>query len=335
MTKMKIVCMLPVFNNVDFIEEVIEHLLSQGLNLVILDDGSTDGTFEICKKYSNRDDVELLQVIHKGWQNIKIIRTLYHMALLKSPNWVIRSDSDEVLESGMKDMTLRDAIIKVDSEGNNIIQFDCFEFFLTDNDDKSTSKITDKIKYYSWQHDFLYRAWKVSPGISPELGWGHIPVFPEYQKYKIYPKKFVLRHYRFRSIKQVQDKIKSMISRTKDTTEGKLGIHIRYNRIAERKNNSFILDHNKLTKYNNDNKWNYERKFYPYIQKIPRTKDEVFNPDGSLKMKILDIAELRLESKKVNELRKKLRKKLQNQIEQNETLKKKNLEQMRKDLENS
>jgi len=331
MTKMKIVCMLPVFNNVDFIEEVIEHLLSQGLNLVILDDGSTDGTFEICKKYSKRFDIELLQIKNTHWGNTKIVKILYDMALLKSPDWVIRTDADEILESGMKDVTLKDAITRVDSEGYNLIQFDCFEFFLTDNDDKSASKITDKIKYYSCQFDFLYRAWKVSPGISPELGWGHIPVFPEYQKYKIYPKKFVLRHYRFRSIKQAQDKIKSMISRTKDTTEGKLGIHIRYDMIAERKNNSFILDHNKLTKYNNDNKWNYERKFYPYIQKIPRTKDEVFNPDGSLKMKILDIAELRLKSKKVNELRKKL----QNQIEQNETLKKKNLEQMRKDLENS
>jgi len=308
--------MLAVFNNEDFIEEVIEHCLSQGLELVILDDGSTDGTYEICKKYSNRNDVELLQVKHDEWEHTTIFKILYDMALLKSPDWVIRPDSDEILESGMNGMPLKDAIIKIDSEGYNIIQFDWFEFFITDNDDGSKPKVKDRMKYYSWQLDFLYRAWKVIPGINAELGWGHIPLFPKHQKYKLYPRKFVARHYRFRNIEQANQKITTVLSRAKGSIEGK-----GYEMIAARKN-SFIIDHSLLTKYNDDNNWNLERRFCPYLTMSPITKDEVFNQDGTLKLKIENISELKARAGEGVEVWKEL----QNQKELNEILKKKNLE---------
>jgi len=289
--------------------------------------------FVNCKKYSNRDDVELLQVIHKGWQNAKIIRILYHMALLKSPNWVIRSDSDEILESGMKDMTLRDAIIKVDSEGNNTIQFDCFEFFLTDNDDESKSKVKDRMKYYSFQNDLCFRAWKIIPGTRPEFGWGNNPIFPEYQKYKIHPKKFVLRHYRFRSIEQSNKKIFEVVSRTKGTTEGELGTHRHYEMIAGKKP-SFIVDHSILTKYNDDDNWNLERKYFPYIQKIHKKNEELFNDDGSLKNEIKDVVELRLDIKQLAMKNSKLQIQIKNVKENNFKMLKK-LKRYRGDYHNN
>ena len=48
---MKIIGMLSVYNDGNIINEVIEHLLSQNLELVVLDNGSTDGSFEICRKF--------------------------------------------------------------------------------------------------------------------------------------------------------------------------------------------------------------------------------------------------------------------------------------------
>jgi len=51
------------------------------------------------------------------------------MALEYSPDWVVKNDSDEFLESGISNMTLRDAIKQVDQEGYNLIQFDRFDFF--------------------------------------------------------------------------------------------------------------------------------------------------------------------------------------------------------------
>ena len=40
-----------VRNNEEIVGEVIEHLISQGLELVVLDNGSTDKTYEICEKH--------------------------------------------------------------------------------------------------------------------------------------------------------------------------------------------------------------------------------------------------------------------------------------------
>ena len=58
---MKIVGMLAVYNDNDIIEEIIQHLISQGIDLVVLDNGSTDGTYEICKKFVGKGILDLFQ----------------------------------------------------------------------------------------------------------------------------------------------------------------------------------------------------------------------------------------------------------------------------------
>ena len=42
--KLKIIGMIPVYNCEDIIEEVIQYYIEEGLDLVILDNGSTDHT---------------------------------------------------------------------------------------------------------------------------------------------------------------------------------------------------------------------------------------------------------------------------------------------------
>jgi len=122
---MKILGMIPVYNDEDIIEELIEYYIDQGLELVILDNGSTDNTFEICQKYVGKGVLQIHQYKTETyvyeWENI--LRILYDMALFHSPDWVIRSDSDEFLESGTSNLTLKEAIEKLDSEEFNLIQF--------------------------------------------------------------------------------------------------------------------------------------------------------------------------------------------------------------------
>ena len=55
----KVIGMIPVYNESDVIASVIEHLLSQGVELVILDNSSTDGSQEIESRYFGKDCLRL------------------------------------------------------------------------------------------------------------------------------------------------------------------------------------------------------------------------------------------------------------------------------------
>ena len=83
---MKIVGMLPVFNDEDIIEEVIEHLLSQGINLVVLDNGSTDETYEICKRFVGKGILQLHQYKSDtyDWSIILRMLSMYKLKIIKS-----------------------------------------------------------------------------------------------------------------------------------------------------------------------------------------------------------------------------------------------------------
>jgi len=280
---MKVIGMLPVFNDEDIVEEVIEHLISQGIELVVLDNGSTDDTYKICEKFLDHGILELKQfstptfIYHLGI----ILRMLYDMALTHSPDWIIKNDSDELLESGIQGLTLKDAISKIDSNGYNLIQFDRFDFYMTDNDDESTKSIKNKLHYYSCYGDYLYRAWKYFPGIRISDAGGHVPTFPDGYKYKINPQKFVLRHYPYRSVNQVKKKLL-------DRTRGTDYLNMKKNTPSVK---SFYLkkeipdkiDHTLITKYEENGKWNYELKYCPLLTSGPITKDDIFTKDGFLK----------------------------------------------------
>ena len=312
---MKVIGMLSVFNDEDIIREVIEDLLSQGLELVVLDNGSTDNTFQICEKFQGRGILQLKQFKTENFiYNLNLLlRMLYDMALTESPDWVLRSDSDEFFESGIPKKNLKEAIEQVDLEGFNLVQFDLLDFFMTDDDNESAKSIKEKFPYYSWHGDYLYRAWKYFPGITIGYAGGHYPIFPEGYLYKIYPKKFAMRHYKFRSKKQAEKKMFSTIRGTqyekskgsgKKTNESKdyvksgLG---KYHSHILKQDYTRKMDHKLLTKYNEDGNWDYKLKYHPFIEEIDLRKEEIFTEDGKLKLKQKNAWELHMELQEMQE----------------------------------
>ena len=113
--------MLPVYNEQEIVGEVIEHLLSEGLELVVLDNGSTDGSYEVCKKYAEKGLIGLDQYSSPSFNWPLLLRMLYDMALRKNPDWFLRSNQDDFLESGISNVSLKEAIIKEDEKGCNLI----------------------------------------------------------------------------------------------------------------------------------------------------------------------------------------------------------------------
>lgn len=284
--------MLPVFNEEDIIQEVIEHLTSQEIPLVVLDNGSTDETYEICKKFLGKGILKLEQFKSQSYKWDQILRILYDMALTQDPDWVIRSDSDEILETGIKNMTLKEGITQVDKAGYNLIQFNGFEFFMTNEDNESEKSVRNRMKYYSCQGDYFYRAWKYFPGIRIGDTMGHYPIYPDSYKYKISPQKSVLRHYPFRSKKQAEKKMHSRIrGREKPTSEFALDQH---EKNVLNQDFSSKIDSKLLTKYNEDGKWEYKIKFCPFMHPNLPHKEDLFTDNGQLKEKQKTNVEYRL-----------------------------------------
>ena len=64
--KYKISVIVPVYNKKDYLEQCIESILSQtysNLELLLVDDGSTDGSGTICDRYADKD--ERVRVFHR------------------------------------------------------------------------------------------------------------------------------------------------------------------------------------------------------------------------------------------------------------------------------
>ncbi len=275
--------MIPTYNDEDIIEEVIEHLLSQDIELVVLDNGSTDNTFQICKKFSDKGLIKLEQFKSDLFDWVLILNKLYDMAIFESPDWVLRSDSDQFLESGINNLTLKDVISQSEVGGYNIIQFDRFDFFMTDKNNKNAKSVKEKMPYYSYQTDYAYRAWKFVPGINVAGHMGHCPIFPSDVVYKFDPKKLVIRHYLFRNKQQSEKKVQDRIRRISSSSYKSYGL-INHLRRTIQSDYSSIVDHRILTKYNEDNQWNYEKKFNPITKKLP-SREEMFSNDGLMKNK--------------------------------------------------
>lgn len=87
---------MPVYNGAEYLPESIESILKQSFidfEFLIIDDGSTDNTFEIIKKYANLD--HRIQAIHNK-NNIGIASSLnIGLARSKAP-LIARMDADDI-----------------------------------------------------------------------------------------------------------------------------------------------------------------------------------------------------------------------------------------------
>lgn len=98
MNQMKISIIVPVFNREKYIEETIRSVLSQAhenWELLLVDDGSTDNSFAICKKISEEDNRIRCIVRTESQKGASVCRNI---GIRDSRyDWIIFLDSDDLL----------------------------------------------------------------------------------------------------------------------------------------------------------------------------------------------------------------------------------------------
>lgn len=122
---------IPVYNGQQYIKSAIDSILSQTLKnfeLIIIDDGSSDGTPEIITKYAKHDS----RIIFKSRDNVGMVATMKELEEMAACRYVARMDADDIampnrllmqkkfLDTNPEFVLVGSQIIQIDSKNNKI-----------------------------------------------------------------------------------------------------------------------------------------------------------------------------------------------------------------------
>jgi glycosyltransferase involved in cell wall biosynthesis len=252
--------MMFVYNEADVIEQVIAHMASQRIPLVVIDNGSTDGTYETLKRSEGSEILELDRIITDKYYWARALQTLYNRASAFEPDWMLRLDADEFLEAPWKGVTLGESIEREHDAGYNLIQFDDFEFWPTDNDDLGEKDLRKRIRHYSWNDCYQFIAWRNYENTDIWTSGGHLPIFPKGTKVNLCPTRYVLRHYEIRGYEHGVRKVQTRLARYSEEDKRRWNLEKKYLRFGQERS-AYIIPAERLNRYEENGQWNRTRKF--------------------------------------------------------------------------
>jgi len=200
-----VVAIMAVYNESDVIVRSIKKLLAQGIDVYIIDNWSTDGTYEVVADTFGSELAGLERFPEAGpienFDLHSLLKRKEEIAKALRADWFIHCDADEIRYSPWHGVSLRDAIYRVDQEGYNAINHTVVEFHPTDNGFGRDADFEKYFQYFSFgaqQADFVrVNAWKNSGQlVSLAATGGHQIIF---EGRSIYPYKFLIKHYPVRS----------------------------------------------------------------------------------------------------------------------------------------
>lgn len=116
MNKHIVSILIPAYNATSFLPECLNSVLNQtykDLQVVLVDDGSTDNTLSLCNEYAARDN--RVEVYHQENQGVATTRN--HLLDRVKGDWVLFVDADDWVELDMVEFLVN----KADESGADII----------------------------------------------------------------------------------------------------------------------------------------------------------------------------------------------------------------------
>ena len=114
----KVTIVIPVYNTENYLDKCLSSVVNQtfsDIKVIIVNDGSTDNSLEICKKYAVND--KRITLIDKVNEGVSIARNIG--INLAEGEWIYFLDSDDFLDLN----TLENLVIEAHSSDADIIQF--------------------------------------------------------------------------------------------------------------------------------------------------------------------------------------------------------------------
>lgn len=250
----KVLAVIHFYNEADILERTIRYLLGQEVDLYLLDNWSDDGSYEIARKcqeaYPGRIYLERFPASGKSG-NYEWYNQLEKTELVSKEaayDWFIHYDADEMRVSPWGNVTLREAIYWIDRQGYNCIENTVIDFRVTAYE---MDNIFMRDTFFDFRHlkillDQL-KTWKKSPCIDLKSSAGH---FAHIENPKVFPLKFLNRHYPLRSMEQAEKKVFQDRLPRFQKERGERGWHGHYDKFKRAED--FIFDGSQLLRWSKD-----------------------------------------------------------------------------------
>lgn len=213
----KALALMCVYNEEDVIEETVNNLFAQGLDVFVVDDGSTDSTIErldCLARSSGR--LTLDKDLRKGSvhldKEILFTRMLAEAssATASGYQWMMTVDADEIRCSPWPDLTLVEAFAHVERMGYQAVDFTVIDFRYAKGQIMTQDSYEHQMRHFEFGlrpgHFLQIKAWRHEPTIRASLfpSRGHEVTF---EGRRVFPLKFLLKHYPLRGLEQAHKKI--------------------------------------------------------------------------------------------------------------------------------
>ena len=167
----RVIALISSFNEEDVIVPVIEQLSRDGIDVYLIDNWSTDDTYQRAKSLLGRGLIGLEKFPPRGpsatYDWVDLLKRKEAPCRELEADWFIHHDADEILRSPWQGVPLRDAIYWVDQQGYNAIDFTRLVFRPIDDAYQSGSSFGEYFRY----GDFgTKRAGGILPGEGLESG---------------------------------------------------------------------------------------------------------------------------------------------------------------------
>lgn len=209
----KVLAVINSYNEKDIICEVIIHLLKQGVDVCFVDNHSNDGTYELVKstfEFNERVIIRKSSNFGENYEWYELLKNTENISheLNESYDWFMHYDSDEIRYSPMKNISLQEMISFIDFLGYNAIDFTVIDFRFSKNNENVNNEFEKNLLSFEFGrrpgHFQQVKCWKYAKDINLADSGGHNA---EFTNKKVYPIKFLLKHYPLRNIEQARKKI--------------------------------------------------------------------------------------------------------------------------------
>jgi glycosyltransferase involved in cell wall biosynthesis len=200
-TRIRVIAALVVRNERPYMGNCLRHLIENGIDYVIVDNESSDGTRELLKQpYFAKHLAGYRTHPYPGymdWESLMLSRQAAVDAI--DTDWILYVSADEIMHSYNAGETLSAAIGRADTAGFDVIDFNEFVFLPIEMDyvpDREGPQLLRHYYFFEDERPRLMRARKKRLQVSHVEHGGHVLAG---EPFRLSPESCALRHYMFRN----------------------------------------------------------------------------------------------------------------------------------------